>query len=931
MHKRLATVLALLAVPTCGLTAQTARVTDKITSPKQFFGKEVGADRFLANYTQLTAYWRKLESESPRMVLEEIGTTSYGQTMLTAIVTSPANHAHLEELRRINERIARAKDSDPDEVAALIQEGKPVIWIDAGMHATESVAAQNILELAYRLTSKNDAETRRILDEVICLITPANPDGMEMIANAYMATGRVGGLPVLYQRYIGHDNNRDYYAVNMPETRAICRMLYRRWFPQVVYNHHQSAPRGTVIFTPPFRDPFNYNVDPLVVRGIEIVSAHMNWRFTREEKPGVISRTGAPYSTWWNGGLRTTAYFHNMIGILTEVFGHPTPRPLSQSKSRRLPYSDYPLPIETQKLWHARQTIEYLQTSNYAILDYASRYGDELQHDMWRIGRRAIEAARRDTWTETPRLVALMDGDRDNKPFEDPATRDARAYLIPRDQEDFAAATRLAQALIDNGVEVHRASRDFSFAGRSYDAGSFVVRCDQAFRAHVRDMFEPQWHPDDIAATGEPIRPYDSAGWTLAMQLGVAFDRAFDNPKGPFELIDDRAATLPGRADDASVGWLLDCSDSNAYRALHRLLAKDVPVHTSLAHWTGLVESKSRFTAFVPRDDVTRTLVPKLAKELGVDFVGLEAKPNLEPQHLRKLRKPRVGLFDVFGGNMPTGWTQWVLEQFEFPTELVYGDRITRGNLRADFDVLVFMTGLPSMTRRPRGRRPSSTTDETLEKLAKALPPFENWSDIAKRRTILTRGNSVEALKAFVKEGGTIVGIGESARSLVAMFDLPFRTGIRVAKKATESGEPEYRQANRSEFFIPGSLIRIAYEKDSILGSGRSTNAADQVAMFRRSPVFDWNLPADKDAAARARARISTPIRYADTDQLASGWAIGQEMLAGKVAAIHAEHGKGNVFVFGPDMLYRGQPWFTFHPVFRAILVGSGTKVSRIE
>ena len=223
-----------------------------------------------------------------------------------------------------------------------------------------------------------------------------------MVARGYMATRRVGGLPVQYQRYIGHDNNRDFYMANMPETAAINRILYRRWFPQIIYNHHQTAPRGTIIFTPPFRDPFNFSCDPLVVRGIELVSAHMNARFAWEGKPGVISRSGASYSTWWNGGLRTTAYFHNMIGILTESFGSPNPSQITQRAG--LPSGDHPMPIPTQE-WHARQTIEYLQTANFAILDLASRYRPELLFNIYQMGRNAIDKGSRDHWTATPRLA----------------------------------------------------------------------------------------------------------------------------------------------------------------------------------------------------------------------------------------------------------------------------------------------------------------------------------------------------------------------------------------------------------------------------------------------------------------------------------------------------------------------------------------------
>ena len=523
-----------------------------LTSPKEFLGKQVGADYFLANYSQLRGYWKKLAQESDRIVVEEIGRTSYGQKMVMAIISSKQNLARREEYRKISARLARAGGLDDANARKLAAAGRAVVWIDAGMHATESVAAQNIIELVHRMVSREDEEARRIRDNVILLVCPANPDGMEMIANAYMATRRVGQIPILYQRYIGHDNNRDFYHCSQPETTAINNILYRRWYPQILYNHHQSAPRGTVIFTPPFRDPFNYNLDPLTIRGIELVAAHMNSRFAWEGKPGVISRSGAPYSTWWNGGLRTTAYFHNIIGILTESFGSPNPTQLQPPSKLRLPFGDYPDPVPAQT-WHARQTIEYLQTANFAILDLASKYRKDFLFNIYQAGRNSIRRGSQDHWTVTPKMVAEAERRRkavredaggraavreERETYRDPTLRDARAYIVPADQPDLAAATRFIGSLLKTGVDVHRATEPFLVGKRSYPEGSYVVLAAQAFRPHLRDMFEPQWHPDDVGTSGEPVRPYDSAGWTLALQMGVQFDRVQEQLQGPFKKID---------------------------------------------------------------------------------------------------------------------------------------------------------------------------------------------------------------------------------------------------------------------------------------------------------------------------------------------------------------------------------------------------------
>src|SRR5690606_295276 len=272
--------------------------------------------------------------------------------------------------------------------------------------------AQQLIELVYQLTSGDDPETLRFLDDVIVLATHANPDGHELVANWYLRESdplrrSTAALPVLYQKYAGHDNNRDSYMSALAETANMNRVLFREWFPQIMYNHHQTGPAGTVMFAPPFRDPFNYVFDPLVPTSLDLVGAAMHTRFASEGKPGVTMRRGANYSTWWNGGLRTTVYFHNMIGLLTETIGHPTPMEIPFRPERTLPSGDLPNPIEPQR-WHFRQSIEYSLTANRAVLDVASRYRETFLFNIWRMGRNAIERGSTDSWTMYPRRLERL-------------------------------------------------------------------------------------------------------------------------------------------------------------------------------------------------------------------------------------------------------------------------------------------------------------------------------------------------------------------------------------------------------------------------------------------------------------------------------------------------------------------------------------------
>ncbi len=429
------------------------------------------------------------------------------------------------------------------------------------------LCAQVLIETVYRYVVATDAESLRILDDVIILFVHANPDGMDLCADWYMRKAKpsersLGGLPRLYEKYAGHDNNRDFYAHSLAETKNLNRVMFRDWFPQIVYDHHQTGPAGAVVFVPPCRDPNNYQLHPLVLNGIEQACGSMVQRLIMENKPGITDRTGAGYSTWWNGGLCTACQFHNMIGFFTETIGGPTPSQIPLIASKLLPTSDYLYPITPQE-WHFKQSLEYSVSGNKGVLDYAARSRRLLLHNIWLMGKEMTDRGMKDSWTISPKIVAAAGGRGGlggvgggggggggfgggggagatvfAKLFRDPAKRDPRGYILPSDQPDFLTATKFINTLLGNGCTVHKATAEFTAGGKKYPAGSFVVKTAQPFRPHVLDMFEPQDHPDDIPYPGAPpTAPYDAAGWTLAYTMGVKFDRILDAFEGPFEVI----------------------------------------------------------------------------------------------------------------------------------------------------------------------------------------------------------------------------------------------------------------------------------------------------------------------------------------------------------------------------------------------------------
>ncbi len=903
----------------------------RITTPYQHFGFNVGDDYQLATYTQFDAYWKKLADESPRMILEDIGPTAEGRRQLMAIITSPENHRNLARYKDISRRLALAKGLTDEEARALAAEGPAVVWIDGGLHGSEILGAHQLIEMAYQMVSLGDPETMRFLDDVILLLTHANPDGMELVSSWYMRnpvpTERsTGGLPRLYHKYVGHDNNRDSYMVSQPETENMHRILYREWMPQIMYNHHQTGPAGTIMWAPPFRDPFNYNFDPLLIMGIEMVGNAMHYRFVAEDKPGTTLRNGGPFSTWWNGGLRTTAYFHNIIGLLTETSGNPTPIEIPFLPEKQLPTLDMPYPIGPQS-WHFRQSIDYSITANRAVVDFASRYRETLLYNIYQMGRNAIERGGRDNWTLHPkRLEALMarieaDG---AMPVEQgfgvlagyfspgvpaeyysqlykPEERDPRGYILPADQADFPTATKFVNTLIKNGVTVHRATRDFTVEGETYPSGSLVVLTAQAFRPHVMDMFEPQDHPNDFAYEGAaPTPPYDNAGWTLAYQMGVEFDRILDGFEGPFEEIDGFAVPPSGRltrADNAA-GFLLSHAFNDAATVTNRLLADGSDVYWLAQPVRVDGRDYPAGTIYIPARGSAARLVQDVSTSMGLTFDGTRAPPAAEAL---KLERVRIGLWDEYGGSSESGWTRWLMEQFEFPFETVYPQTLDGGNLKGQFDVLVFVTGaIPERDRRadPAGRYFGGQVDP------EAVPAeYRGWlGDV-------TVAATVPKLLEFLEAGGTIITIGSSTA-------LARHAGLPVADHMVDA---EGRPLTPDVYYVPGSVLQVRVDNSQPLAWGMK----DRVdVFFSNSPVVRL-LP-------NAYAAGVTPVAWFDSDTpLRSGWAWGQRQLNGGVAIAEAGIGSGRLYLFGPEILNRGQPHGTFKFFFNGIFL-AGAEQTRL-
>ncbi|WP_374576144.1 M14 metallopeptidase family protein [Phenylobacterium sp.] len=899
-----------------GVASEPARLA--VTTPRQAYGFGIGDSYQLANYTQMVAYWRTLAGQSDRMRLVSIGKTSEGRDQMMAIVSSPENLRNVERYREIARRLSQAEGVSEEEAKALAREGKAVVWIDGGLHSTETVSTQQLTQTLYEMVSGQDPETLRILDECVILFAHANPDGNELVSNWYMRNPtpqarEFESLPRLYNWYVGHDNNRDFFMSNMKETVNINRILYREWFPQIVYNHHQSGPPGTVVFIPPHRNPYNYNLNPLVLTGLDGVGARMLDRLIAEGKPGGVRREYAPYTNWAGTTLRSNALFHNSIGVITEIIGAPNPAQLELVPRQQLPTNDNLTPIAPQTFTF-QDGIDYSVALNRGMLDYAASNREHLLYSVYRMGKDNIERGEKDHWTTTPREIAALekaaaggtyhqgvprwgmgfapdavDPSLYDAALRAPENRDPRGYILSADQPDYPSVVVFMNALIKSGLQVERATRPFTVKGKTYPAGSFVVETAQPFRAQVLDMFEAQIHPDNIPYPGaDPIPPHNVTGYTLAYQMGVEFDRVLDGFEAPTERVADVMAPPPGKIiGRGSAGYIVSHRANNAFLVQNRLLKAGATVE-----WLteAVAAGGQRFAPgalWIQEGPGVRPALEAALKDAGVDAYAVAAKPASPAMPMKPIR---IGLVDLYGGVMQSGWNRWLFENYEFPFELVFPQELDAGNLKAKYDVLVFSDDTvlePASPERPRRSQPAP----------EAIPA--EWRD---KLGQVTDDKTVPRLTEFLQAGGSIVAIG-SATQLAGGLGLPVTDALVTA---------EGKHLPRAQFYVPGSVLRNRVDNTQPLAFGLPAEVN----------VYYYNSPAFR-ASGQAK-----PISWFDSAQsLRSGWAWGQQHLQGAASVVEASVGPGKVFLMGPEVTQLGQSQGTYKFLFNGLYYGPASAV----
>jgi hypothetical protein len=840
----------------------------RIPSPESVIGFVPGAESKLATYDQTIQYFRKLDAASDRMTLVEAGTSTQGRTFYFALISSPGNLKKIDRHRAIARQLARPQGLTEAQALALAREGKPLVHIDGGLHSTEVAGPQHTLQLAFDLlTRTSDPQIARILDNVILMLWPTiNPDGHQMVADWYMknAGTRNETLPRLYQEYVGHDNNRDAYMLNMIESRVV-EHTWRQWEPQIVYVQHQTSPFPTRIWLPPFAEPIAPHAPFLMSRQVNTIGMAIAQGLEERGQVGA-THMGTGYDAWYAGYIDYAPMFKNVAAFWTEtaLAGLASSRDYKidsfpQAYRDLRPQALYASPWAPGR-WSLRDAVEYMQTASLSVLDYTARFRENVLMNRYRSGRWQIEKHRRDG------------------PY---------AYFVPQDQRDRATAVELLRRLAFAGLRVAQLTGPVSAEGEIFPAGTWVIPTDQEFIALAREVLDPQEYPDlREFEGGPPEQPYDAAGWTLPMTMGVRVvtatrplaegDRTKLKMVAADAPIDARPTPYTAASADAAVFDSAPGSGFDTSPMAAAIIPPKGTVNGTGAHLSINPQETNAFRALTAawkangtvgrRGD--RYVISGLPEQAIADLVAslaIAGECVAEPGD--PIPRPRIALFEP-PNSMDAGWTKWVLERYGFEFTSLTGADIG-GSLKDRIDVLI-------VADEPRGVLGGGT--------GRPAAIAVSADDDAR----------VGAIEAFVRAGGTLVALNRASTATIDQLKLPIRNVLAGV--------------GRQQFFAGGSVMRVTTDPTQPVMAG----------MPKEADIFVFGSPAFEPAAGFDGAVLAS--YPADQSPLRSGYLLGERYLQGKAAAVDARLGDGHVILLGFRPQWRGQTFGSFRVLFNALL-----------
>ncbi|MBM3297038.1 MAG: hypothetical protein FJY83_05490 [Candidatus Aminicenantes bacterium] len=671
-------------------------------------------------------------------------------------------------------------------------------------------------------------------------------------------------MPWLYHHYAGHDNNRDWFMFNLPESRAVTSVLYHDWLPQVHIDEHQMGSTGARLFIPPFMDPPVPNVHPLLWRGVNLMGSTMSYDLQQNGYTGV--EHGRSFTGWWIGACDDTSWLHNVIGLLSEMASVRVATPIyiepnelsSEYYEKRMSFID-PWP---GGWWRLRDLVDYELTLSHSLIRTASLYKEDLLFNFYRMNRASIKDRSR------------------GEPY---------AYVIPAGQNDGLTALKMIEVLMFGGVQVHKAEKDFWVHGRLYPAGSFVVKLSQPYKPYAWALLQRQKYPDIRQYPGgPPVPPYDNAAWTLPLQMGVACDEIMT----PFEadLVKVESVPLPAPAAAGDAAYLaLDARLNASYAVAFGLLKEGVEVFRSRAAFAAGTHEVPPGSFLIKNSARASQALTALLDKWRVPVRGLD---DISGIPVSPVKNPRVALYRSWRSNMDEGWTRFVFDDLGVPyTTLRNADfkppkdsKQKSVDLRSKFDVIVFADEDPDMIKTGK---PNPNSEWARYYRQMTVPPeYEGGVEQA----------GVDALKTFVEKGGMVVALNEACLFAARELGAPARNVLE--------------RVERTKFFCPTSILKLEVDNASPLGYGMPEEAA---AVFADSVALDtWVPPVEWDRRVVAR--------FPKDGILLSGWLLGEEVISRKAAVVDAKFKLGRIALIGIRSQHRAQSHGTYKFLLNALL-----------
>jgi hypothetical protein len=866
-------------------------VSAQVTTPEQFFGFKIGTDDKLARYDKIVEYFQKVATQSDRVRVSVIGPTTLGKPFIMVTVASADTIRNLDHYKEMERKLyfqgGAPSDAQRDEI---LKNGKSVVLITNNIHSTEIGSSQMVVDLVYKLATEDSPRVNKILDNDILLLVPSlNPDGQVMVTdwyNKYLGTPyEAGNTPFLWHPYVGHDDNRDEFLFSQRESKMIAQVLWHDWFPSIWLDEHQQGSDGSRIFTMPATDPINPNVDPLIYRLTTIYGQRQAADLEAEGKTGISYNS--TYTNFWPGAMAWTGWWHNEVGLLTEVASARIASPIYQKKTdplkpggasvstsggrsteappqvgggggfgaRALGTEEDPLPPPrdlTERMDYARpwlggkwtlgDIVDYEMIATMGLLDAAAESRQKLVSEIYGVNKRTIEMG-----------AAGEIGESKEKNY---------AAIIPvAAQHDGNESFELIDKLMIGGVDVYKADKPFTQDGRSYPAGTFVVPFNQVFGRYVKDLLERQYYPEVRRAPGAPAEaPYDVAAWSLGMQFGVA--TIYAKTPLPADLVLTKVDVTPKpmlAVEKTKTGWAFPYDGADSSVALNRLLKSGAQVDFAKVHG-----SEAMYVTTSATGEAWKKAVE------GYDVSTASTTAVLDPGVV--VKQPRVAMYQSWTANMDEGWTRWVLEHYEMPYTTLHNKDMRAGDLRARFDAIIL---------------PDARAKEIIDGRDSKTTPPEYRGGIGEE--------GWKALTDFVQQGGTIVAMGDACDLLIDRMPLPVKD-----IKAT---------LPNSQHFAPGTIVNLQVDTAHPVGFGV---APATYGFYINSPFFQVD-------DGFSTQKLDIVARYPNTEAMASGWLRGEEYQLGKAAVVAIDMDPGKVVLFGIRPQHRAQTHATFPMLFNAL------------